>query len=64
MLVNWLNDTQCRRAHSISSVEVGNHPNSLGCSIHDVVGKSHDVYEQLRMPVGNLFWVREATSER
>ncbi|CAA7408890.1 unnamed protein product [Spirodela intermedia] len=36
--------------------------NSLGSYTYDGVGKSHDVYEKLRIPVDNLFFAGEATS--
>ncbi|CAM6015894.1 unnamed protein product [Sphagnum balticum] len=42
----------------------GTDPSALGCYSYDVVGKPHDLYEQLRMPVENLFFAGEATSER
>lgn len=36
--------------------------NSLGCYSHDSVGKPHDLYERMRIPVDNLFFAGEATS--
>ncbi|KAF5457575.1 hypothetical protein F2P56_021667 [Juglans regia] len=36
--------------------------NSLGCYSYDLVGKSEDVYERLRAPMGNLFFAGEAVS--
>ncbi|PIN01825.1 Amine oxidase [Handroanthus impetiginosus] len=36
--------------------------NSLGSYSYDKVGKSHDLYERLRIPVDNLFFAGEATS--
>ncbi|XP_011100368.1 probable polyamine oxidase 2 [Sesamum indicum] len=36
--------------------------NSLGSYSYDTVGKSHDLYERLRIPVDNLFFAGEATS--
>jgi len=36
--------------------------NSLGCYSHDTVGKPHDLYERMRIPVDNLFFAGEATS--
>ncbi|KAL1348592.1 probable polyamine oxidase 4 isoform X2 [Arachis hypogaea] len=38
----------------------GTDPNSLGCYTYDLVGKPEDVYDRLRMPVGNLFFGGEA----
>ncbi|KAH6780956.1 polyamine oxidase 2 [Perilla frutescens var. hirtella] len=35
---------------------------SLGSYSYDTVGKSHDLYERLRIPVDNLFFAGEATS--
>ncbi|KAG6716470.1 hypothetical protein I3842_04G050200 [Carya illinoinensis] len=40
----------------------GTDPNSLGCYSYDLVGKSEDVYERLRAPLGNLFFAGEAVS--
>ena len=40
----------------------GTDVNSLGSYSYDVVGKSHDLYERLRIPVDNLFFAGEATS--
>ncbi len=36
--------------------------NSLGSYSYDSVGKPHDLYERLRVPVDNLFFAGEATS--
>ncbi|KAF7833393.1 putative polyamine oxidase 2 [Senna tora] len=36
--------------------------NSLGSYSYDMVGKPHDLYERLRIPVDNLFFAGEATS--
>ncbi|CAN1759136.1 Polyamine oxidase 2 [Linum perenne] len=36
--------------------------NSLGSYSYDIVGKPHDLYERLRVPVDNLFFAGEATS--
>ncbi|XP_059276914.1 polyamine oxidase 2-like [Lycium ferocissimum] len=36
--------------------------NSLGSYSYDIVGKPHDLYERLRIPVDNLFFAGEATS--
>ncbi|XP_031105532.1 polyamine oxidase 2-like isoform X2 [Ipomoea triloba] len=36
--------------------------NSLGSYSYDLVGKSHDLFERLRVPVDNLFFAGEATS--
>lgn len=36
--------------------------NSLGSYSYDEVGKSHDLYERLRIPVDNIFFAGEATS--
>ncbi|KAI4305984.1 hypothetical protein L6164_029304 [Bauhinia variegata] len=36
--------------------------NSLGSYTYDTVGKPHDLYEKLRIPVDNLFFAGEATS--
>ncbi|XP_027064374.1 polyamine oxidase 2 isoform X1 [Coffea arabica] len=36
--------------------------NTLGSYSYDMVGKSHDLYERLRIPVDNLFFAGEATS--
>ncbi|KAL8510595.1 hypothetical protein ACS0TY_017427 [Phlomoides rotata] len=36
--------------------------NSLGSYSYDKVGKSHELYERLRIPVDNLFFAGEATS--
>lgn len=41
----------------------GTDPSSLGCYSYDAVGKAHDLYGRLRLPVDNLFWAGEATSE-
>ncbi|KAF9608918.1 hypothetical protein IFM89_012086 [Coptis chinensis] len=38
--------------------------NSLGSYSFDTVGKPHDLYERLRIPVDNLFFAGEATSEK
>uniref|UniRef100_A0A6N2NKK3 Amine oxidase domain-containing protein n=1 Tax=Salix viminalis TaxID=40686 RepID=A0A6N2NKK3_SALVM len=40
----------------------GSDINSLGSYSYDTVGKSHDLYERLRIPVDNLFFAGEATS--
>ncbi|XP_024016858.1 probable polyamine oxidase 2 isoform X2 [Eutrema salsugineum] len=40
----------------------GSDVNSLGSYSYDIVGKSHDLYERLRVPVDNLFFAGEATS--
>ncbi|KAL7086614.1 hypothetical protein ACP275_13G011500 [Erythranthe tilingii] len=40
----------------------GSDKNSLGSYSYDRVGKSHDLYERLRIPVDNLFFAGEATS--
>lgn len=40
----------------------GTDGNSLGSYSYDTVGKSHDLYERLRIPVDNLFFAGEATS--
>ncbi|KDP37732.1 hypothetical protein JCGZ_05222 [Jatropha curcas] len=42
----------------------GSDTNSLGSYSYDTVGKSHDLYERLRIPVDNLFFAGEATSTR
>ncbi len=39
-------------------------PDAQGCYSYDVVGKPHNLYAQLRMPVDNIFFAGEATSER
>ena len=36
--------------------------NSLGSYSYDMVGKPHDLYEKLRVPVDNLFFAGEETS--
>ncbi|KAF3445039.1 hypothetical protein FNV43_RR14732 [Rhamnella rubrinervis] len=36
--------------------------NSLGSYSYDTVGKPHDLYERLRVPVDNIFFAGEATS--
>ncbi|XP_021274234.1 probable polyamine oxidase 2 [Herrania umbratica] len=36
--------------------------NTLGSYSYDAVGKAHDLYERLRIPVDNLFFAGEATS--
>ncbi|PON56416.1 FAD/NAD(P)-binding domain containing protein [Parasponia andersonii] len=36
--------------------------NSLGSYSYDEVGKAHDLYERLRVPVDNIFFAGEATS--
>lgn len=41
----------------------GSDRNSLGSYSYDRVGKSHDLYEWLRIPVDNLFFAGEATSK-
>lgn len=40
----------------------GSDVNTLGSYTYDVVGKPHDLYEKLRVPVDNLFFAGEATS--
>ncbi|KAJ6335975.1 hypothetical protein OIU78_012554 [Salix suchowensis] len=40
----------------------GSDVNSLGSYSYDTVGKSHDLYEKLRIPIDNLFFAGEATS--
>ncbi|KAK3028680.1 hypothetical protein RJ639_038059 [Escallonia herrerae] len=40
----------------------GTDVNSLGSYSYDKVGKSHELYERLRIPVDNLFFAGEATS--
>ncbi|XP_078428830.1 polyamine oxidase 3-like isoform X2 [Wolffia australiana] len=40
----------------------GGDENSLGSYSYDGVGKAHEVYEKLRIPVDNLFFAGEATS--
>ncbi|XP_059664870.1 polyamine oxidase 2-like isoform X2 [Cornus florida] len=40
----------------------GTDENSLGSYSYDTVGKPHDLYERLRIPVDNLFFAGEATS--
>lgn len=40
----------------------GTDVDSLGSYSYDTVGKSHDLYERLRIPVDNLFFAGEATS--
>ncbi|CAO2812851.1 unnamed protein product [Amaranthus hypochondriacus] len=40
----------------------GSDINSLGSYSYDTVGKPHDLYERLRVPVDNLFFAGEATS--
>uniref|UniRef100_A0A1D1ZGQ1 Putative polyamine oxidase 2 n=2 Tax=Anthurium amnicola TaxID=1678845 RepID=A0A1D1ZGQ1_9ARAE len=40
----------------------GTDENSLGSYSYDGVGKSHSLYEKLRIPVDNLFFAGEATS--
>ncbi|KAH9287770.1 hypothetical protein KI387_031887, partial [Taxus chinensis] len=40
----------------------GSDSDSLGCYSYDIVGKPHDLYERLRIPVDNLFFAGEATS--
>ncbi|PIN20378.1 Amine oxidase [Handroanthus impetiginosus] len=40
----------------------GTDKDSLGSYSYDVVGKPHDLYEKLRIPVDNLFFAGEATS--
>lgn len=40
----------------------GTDPSSLGSYSYDTVGKPHDLYERLRLPVDNLFFAGEATS--
>lgn len=40
----------------------GTDVNSLGSYSYDKVGKPHDLYERLRIPVDNLFFAGEATS--
>eukprot|EP00262_Sarcandra_glabra_P010970 TRINITY_DN26677_c0_g1_i1.p1 TRINITY_DN26677_c0_g1~~TRINITY_DN26677_c0_g1_i1.p1 ORF type:complete len:492 (+),score=70.63 TRINITY_DN26677_c0_g1_i1:319-1794(+) len=42
----------------------GTDVNSLGSYSYDAVGKPHDLYEKLRIPVDNLFFAGEATSVR
>lgn len=40
----------------------GTDENSLGSYSYDRVGKPHNLYEKLRIPVDNLFFAGEATS--
>ncbi|KAK9093350.1 hypothetical protein Syun_028261 [Stephania yunnanensis] len=40
----------------------GSDVNSLGSYSYDAVGKPHDLYERLRIPVDNIFFAGEATS--
>ncbi|CAK9169811.1 unnamed protein product [Ilex paraguariensis] len=40
----------------------GTDPDSLGCYSYDLVGKPSDVYDQLRAPLGSLFFGGEAVS--
>ncbi|KAL9357794.1 hypothetical protein Peur_051047 [Populus x canadensis] len=40
----------------------GSDINSLGSYSYDTVGKPHELYERLRIPVDNLFFAGEATS--
>ncbi|KAK6917996.1 Amine oxidase [Dillenia turbinata] len=40
----------------------GTDVNTLGSYSYDTVGKPHDLYEKLRIPVDNLFFAGEATS--
>lgn len=40
----------------------GTDPSSLGSYSYDTVGKPHDLYECLRIPIDNLFFAGEATS--
>ncbi|BBG99797.1 polyamine oxidase 2 [Prunus dulcis] len=40
----------------------GSDVNTLGSYSYDMVGKPHDLYEKLRVPVDNLFFAGEATS--
>ncbi|KAJ8753369.1 hypothetical protein K2173_019768 [Erythroxylum novogranatense] len=40
----------------------GSDVNSLGSYSYDAVGKPHDLYERLRIPIDNLFFAGEATS--
>ncbi|KAA8526187.1 hypothetical protein F0562_008074 [Nyssa sinensis] len=40
----------------------GTDVNSLGSYSYDTVGKPHDLYDKLRVPVDNLFFAGEATS--
>lgn len=40
----------------------GTDENSLGSYSYDKVGKPHDLYERLRIPIDNLFFAGEATS--
>ncbi|KAI9114704.1 hypothetical protein K1719_014402 [Acacia pycnantha] len=40
----------------------GTEVDSLGSYSYDMVGKPHDLYERLRVPVDNLFFAGEATS--
>ncbi|XP_057833867.1 polyamine oxidase 2 isoform X2 [Cryptomeria japonica] len=42
----------------------GTDPNSFGSYSYDAVGKPHDLYERLRVPIDNLFFAGEATSIR
>ncbi|KAJ8532035.1 hypothetical protein K7X08_011958 [Anisodus acutangulus] len=40
----------------------GTNVNSLGSYSYDTVGKTHEFYERLRIPVDNIFFAGEATS--
>lgn len=37
---------------------------SLGSYTYDIVGKPHDLYDRLRIPVDNVFFAGEATSAK
>lgn len=40
----------------------GTDVDTLGSYSYDIVGKPHDLYEKLRIPIDNIFFAGEATS--
>ncbi|KVH95831.1 Amine oxidase [Cynara cardunculus var. scolymus] len=61
------NQTLIERFSSFKQIQYlvshwGSDVNSLGSYSYDTVGKPHDLYDKLRIPVDNLFFAGEATS--
>ncbi|GJU93768.1 polyamine oxidase 2-like protein [Tanacetum coccineum] len=48
--------------YSVSRISLGSDVDSLGSYSYDTTGKSHDLYDKLRIHVDNLFFAGEAIS--